>query len=226
MGLIGELLNPGAGQRADSREFGVLLGLMFVWLFAAPLIVAGGYSERIVTASFTLLAIQAMRITARSPRAKWVLSGWALLLLVDPVFTLPHGFEVASLILVSVLLIFIPTRLSMFVLEQRVVDHNTIFGALCAYLFMGMSWAVLYAVIHGFRPDAIYIPEGTPADFMTWIYFSFTTLTTLGYGDVAPRLAPVRMLAILEALIGQIYLVVVVARLVSSYMARDSERTS
>ena len=109
-------------------------------------------------------------------------------------------------------------------LEQEVVDRETIFGALCAYLFMGMSWAVLYAVVVGLWPGAIHFPEGGEADFQSLVYFSFTTLTTLGYGDIAPRLAPVRMLAVLEALIGQIYLVVVVARLVSSHMGGTSKR--
>ena len=67
------------------------------------------------------------------------------------------------------------------------------------------------------------MPGGGESDFLTWVYFSFTTLTTLGYGDVAPRSDVARMLAILEALIGQIYLVVIVARLVGSYMRRPTE---
>lgn len=224
MHLLNVLLNTNRREGADATQFGVLLGLMFVWLLAMPVAIAAGGGGEILRAAFALIATQALLITATSRREKWIFATWGLLFLVHPLISGPRSVELSAGGLIIALLLYVPMRLSAFVLEQEVVDRNTIFGALCAYLFMGTSFAVLFGVIVDLWPGAIAVPEGTPADFMSWLYFSFTTLTTLGYGDIAPRLAPVRMLAILEALIGQIYLVVVVARLVSSYMGSPRTR--
>ena len=87
-------------------------------------------------------------------------------------------------------------------------------GALCVYLLVGM----LFSALLGLTATLVHEPvfrhhgDGTEADRL---YFSFVTLTTTGYGDFAPAVGAARALAVLEALIGQLYLVTVVAVLVS-----------
>lgn len=220
MGVLNALLNTNRRRGADARQFGSLLALMFLWMLALPVAGQFGASGRILSAAFAVVAVQALLITARSRRERWMLVGWGVLIVVHPFLAAIPQLELAAAVALGLVLLYIPVRLSAFVLEQETVDSETVFGALCAYLFMGLCWAVIYATVVELRPDAIFVPEGGSGDFLTWVYFSFTTLTTLGYGDVAPRLDSVRMLAILEALIGQIYLVVIVARLVGSYMGR------
>jgi len=102
------------------------------------------------------------------------------------------------------------------VLRSNEVDQNTIVGAICLYLLLAMIWATLYLVaeelqpgsFNGLRPDYWY------NNFGDVVYFSFVTLTTLGYGDIAPALPLPRFLVYMEAVIGQFYLAIMVASLV------------
>jgi hypothetical protein len=207
----------------DSIQFGALLLLMIVWLFLLPMLDARGTGGNILIAGFSLITIQALSITAGSRRERLLFALWVIVLLVSPVLDLPDLLEDVIGILAGALLIFVPVRLSVHVLNHDKVDANTIFGALCAYFFLGMSWSVIYEIVLARAPGAIAFPEGTDHSFSSSVYFSFTTLTTLGYGDVTPRSSLARMLAIMEALIGQIYLVVIVARLVADHMRKPRQ---
>ena len=202
----------------ESIQFGSLLLLMVAWMFSLPLLDAHDTGGRILTAAFSLITIQALSITARSHGERLFFAVLVSALLLSPLLNLPAPFLRLVGILAGALLIFVPVRLSIHALRQRAVDANTIFGALCAYLFLGMSWAVIYEIVMQSTPSALMVPEGTSQSFNTSVYFSFTTLTTLGYGDVTPRGSLARILAIMEALIGQIYLVVIVAKLVADHM--------
>lgn len=106
-----------------------------------------------------------------------------------------------------------------------------IFGALCAYVFLGILFAMLYAHLEFRDPggtafaisnDAIIESVGGESGQLPlFTYFSFVTLTTLGYGDVTPISEAARTLAWLEALLGQLYLAVMVAALVALHMTED-----
>lgn len=100
------------------------------------------------------------------------------------------------------------------------VDAEMIYGAIAGYLLLGLIWAMLYAVIETLQPGSFSLTatnEGSrPWDDL--LYYSFVTLTTLGYGDVLPLSPRVRSLAILEAVTGVFYVAVLVARLVSLHI--------
>jgi hypothetical protein len=218
------LLNTDSAGRTDSRQFGFLLGLMFAWLL---LLASGEFFQvhaRFLSAAFAVISVQALLITARSSRERVIFVACAIYLFLEPLFVFPGPIEALSAGLIILFLLFIPLRLSVYVLDQKAVDANTVFGALCAYLFLGLSWAVIYEILIHISPDAIYTPTDREPDFITWVYFSFTTLSTLGYGDIVPREYLARMLAILEALVGQIYLVVIVARLVGTALTRHDKK--
>jgi hypothetical protein len=87
-------------------------------------------------------------------------------------------------------------------------------GVLCIYLLMGMLYAFLYGSIDRLGGDPFFV-GGAPASASNCLYFSFTTMTTVGYGDLTARSNLGHTVAVSEALIGQIYLVTVVAVLVS-----------
>jgi hypothetical protein len=102
------------------------------------------------------------------------------------------------------------------VLAKPTVTIQSIYGALSAYLIIGLMFAAGYAAMqHLGEPD--FFANNQPADTQTFQYFSFTTLTTLGYGDFTALLSGGRSIAVLEALTGQVFLATLVARLVAAY---------
>lgn len=105
------------------------------------------------------------------------------------------------------------------VLRHQVVTLQTIAGALSAYLLIGMMFAEIYTAMSRLGTVPFFVGS-QPADPTTVQYFSFTTLTTLGYGDFTAASNPGRAVAVLEALIGQVFLATLVARLVSSFVPR------
>ena len=101
------------------------------------------------------------------------------------------------------------------------ISSNRIVGAVGVYLSMGVLWAVAYTVIELVWP-------GSFSDFGThvkgewdseWLYFSFVTMTTLGYGDIVPLSPIARLLAYLQAVFGQLYIAILIAGLVSAYIS-------
>lgn len=121
-----------------------------------------------------------------------------------------------------VYLAFVATIIIRDVLRARRVTWDQIQGAVCAYLLVGVTWGLLYEWILLLDPQAF---QGVGLQSVgssggPMIYFSFVTLTTLGYGDITPVSHSARTLAWLEAVFGQIYLVVLVARLVSQHLIK------
>jgi hypothetical protein len=108
--------------------------------------------------------------------------------------------------------------------RQTRIQPETIYQAACVYLILGVIFALLYASVGEIDPGAFApIVAGEPGmagpdagrtGMAKWVYFSFITLTTVGYGDVTPVASSARSLAILEALLGQFFVTVLVARLV------------
>lgn len=105
------------------------------------------------------------------------------------------------------------------------VDAEHLYAALSAYLLIGVCWGVIYVAVARLQPGAL-LAGGAPLPLGLGmgdaIYFSFVTLATLGYGDLAPATPVMRGLAVFEAIIGQLYLAIMVARLVSLRVAAQS----
>jgi hypothetical protein len=102
------------------------------------------------------------------------------------------------------------------VLARPSVSLQSIYGALSAYLVVGLMFAAIYEAIYHLSRSPFFA-DGQPATTQTFQYFSFTTLTTLGYGDFTAAGNGGRAIAVLEALTGQVFLATLVARLVSAY---------
>jgi hypothetical protein len=109
------------------------------------------------------------------------------------------------------------------VLRKGAVTADRIYGALCVYLIIGLTWGFIFLTLEGFQPGSFLFGQaqlsGIEKDPATLVYFSFVTLSTVGYGDITPLSPPARSFAFMEAIIGQIYLAVLVARLVGLHIA-------
>lgn len=103
------------------------------------------------------------------------------------------------------------------VLGERRITTDTIYGAVSVYLLMGLTWATAYGLVESINPGSFSAdPGGGAFTFPTFIYYSFVTLATLGYGDITPITDQARSLAVLETVSGTIYIAVLIARLVAA----------
>jgi voltage-gated potassium channel len=119
--------------------------------------------------------------------------------------------------LIYFLLVFV--SIMRYVLDDSAVSGDKICGALSAYLLMGITWSVVFMLFYHIDPTSFSVPEellSTDTVNSIWtVYFSFTTLTTLGYGDITPQTPVVQSYAFMEAACGQIFLAVIIARLIA-----------
>jgi hypothetical protein len=103
------------------------------------------------------------------------------------------------------------------VLAKGRITSNHLFGAMSVYLLLGVTWALVFGTVYHFAPRSFEgLSTGSPSEFL---YFSFVTLATLGYGDIAPIHPIARTIVYLEAVVGQLYVAVLIASLVSRHVA-------
>ncbi len=102
------------------------------------------------------------------------------------------------------------------------VSGNSIIGAVCIYLLLGVIWSLFYVLVNLLIPDSFggQITGSPYQQLQDFLYYSFVTLTSLGYGDITPVGATARALSTLEVIFGQFYIAILVAALVANYLSR------
>jgi hypothetical protein len=115
------------------------------------------------------------------------------------------------------------------VFRSRRIGAEQIFGGVCGYLLAGVAWANLYLVIYFFRPDGFNVASGLAMHLETPVarrflfnYFSFITLSTVGYGDISPIAPAACSAAWLEALFGQFYMAVLIGQLIGMKLSQTA----
>ena len=109
------------------------------------------------------------------------------------------------------------------VFKTKEIRRETIYAAIAAYLLLALMWAFIYSILEMAIPGSFSLPDkGFRGYFIQFEYFSFITITTLGYGDITPLTDKASTLVICEAVVGQIYMVVLVSWLVGMYVSRKS----
>ena len=200
--------------RADS--YVLLLVLIMIDYFAISLIgqAHGGAMLQVTTTSVVLLvALRISRVQVRTMRAA---AGTAIVAIVFTlVTTLTGRAEDLVVIVVCLLLIVTPFAIGRrILLQQQRVDIETLAGAVDIYVLLGLLFASVYSIIDRFTTTQFFT-QATEMTGNTVTYFSFVTLSTLGYGDLTPATNLGRSLVVFEALIGQVFVVTVIARVVS-----------
>ena len=231
-------------ETLDRYKFTYLLIVLLLNILFLPALISFRLEEFphigliLSSAAFTLLMLFAIVVT--SPNRFIIIFAVAIILpnlfLIwlkmgveqgDWRFMLRNILDVAFLSLATVLII-------KHIFSTNRITFDYINAALCVYLILGLLWVSLYDIAEIIEPGSFVLPNDGLADFdgdenrgdivIRKIYFSFVTLLTLGYGDVSPIHSIARLLTIIEALIGQIFLVVLVARLVGIHVAQSLEK--
>ena len=110
--------------------------------------------------------------------------------------------------------------------STNTMSGNRIVGAICVYFLIGVIWSVCYTLLEFAAPGSFGGLSATSEETWNpdWIYFSFVTLTTLGYGDILPLTFFARAMAYMEAVVGQFYIAILVAGLVSAWLAEKQSK--
>jgi len=124
--------------------------------------------------------------------------------------------EVGAAILQIIAFGFIAYHILGYALRGGRVDAEKVAAAVCVYLMIGVVWHHAYILVDILIPGSF---NSAVSNGKNYLYFSFVTLSTLGYGDITPASGPAQALAYTEALVGQLYLTILVARLVGLYIA-------
>ena len=220
----------------DKRKprYGGNFGYLFVALLLTLLVIPinhglPGVGRPSVTLLFSLFMLVSVWSLVAS---RWVFQLGTLLVLAVSGIVGIGTFMGASqtLELIGLLLMLIFCSLSAFIAGRNVfvmhrVDLNSLIGAFCVYLLIGLIWALLYRLLHlyGLATFSGNMTDQEQAILPDLVYFSFVTLASLGYGDISPIGGLLRTLAYLEAVIGQFYLAVMVASLVGVYSNRRKQ---
>ena len=215
----------------DKNNFFWLLTALLVFLFGVPfaddvLMLSGPVVKLFVFSCLLVIGV-------------WSLRGYGR------VFSVGIALVIAGIIL-NVLVVYLPSAvflygslaalfgfllIAVFCAFKQVVlgtdiSANRLAGAVCIYLLLGVIWAVAYSIFemiipgsfHGFSPLE---DRGWDSE---WLYFSFVTMTTLGYGDILPVSATARALAYIQAIFGQFYIAILVAGLVGAHISHRQSR--
>ena len=218
--------DPGLGERpaASPGRFGLLL-ILLVFAYLLSAFVAGRWVNVIQVVVFSGIALLALRnwpgegLMARSALAFVVAISTVSLGLF---FTTETGTGIAN-IWAGLILLVAAVMIVHLVFTGTMVTLQSIYGVVSAYIILGLMFSAFFAAIDHLS-GGHFFANGQPASTQTFQYFSFTTLTTLGYGDFTAAGNPGRAFAVLEALTGQIYLITLVARLVAQFRAPDRRK--
>lgn len=204
----------------------------FIWLTLAMvgMLVAGALSKQIQDnltlqllefSSIGLLFLSLLSLNTKRRWGKFFLLIVVIMMVVVILrgFTQLYYFEYSYLVILLVFLIAAAWIVGENVLLTGEVDFNIIVGSVALYLLIGLIWSILYTMLLEFAPNSFAGIEAGPwyDNMATTTYFSFVTLTTLGYGDISPVKPIAEVLVILEAVVGMFYMAVIVASLIGAH---------
>jgi len=215
-------LNP---RRFGSAESGLTILLIFtlVYLFVTCALSNFSFGDLVADLLFSLIIVAGVLTTFRQ---RWVRFFAIFLAVASLSITWEQNIQpVVSLTILNTILrltflCFLLAVLIVQVFGGGPVTGHRIRGAIVVYLLLGAVWSLLYHMVALIIPNSFHLPEGlavgNPAALQRILtYFSFTTLTTTGFGDITPAHPMSRTLAMFESMAGQLYLVITLARLVS-----------
>ena len=219
LGTLGMARRPGEGwagfaERA-ANAFGLVLLLVVLLYVLSSLVVYGGWEAVLESALVGLCATVALvsaEARAEIVRAAGAASAAVVVLAIVSAAGGGPGWAGIGALIGAGLLAVAAIRVLATVLTEREVGFRTILGAISVYVLIGLLFTFVYAGLDRVQSGRFFEQATQTGDF---VYFSVTTLTTTGYGNLIPAGQPGRMLSGLEMLIGQIFLVTLIAGLVS-----------
>jgi hypothetical protein len=226
-----------ATKQGQLGRFAILLGALVIFMLMIPLFPGGeGVGPTFLRLSVSAVLLAGVWVTSEG---RWLLV--VALLMVLPTLAVQwfthffpgHAGELARLSLTSGFLFFTAGVQLTAVMRQRLVTTDTILGGINVYLLLAFAFMMIHALLETAAPGS-YLAGGTSlieyvsrpggsSALGTVLYFSFVTMTTLGYGDIVPASGMARAICSLEALVGQLYVAILIGRLVALQITHGSK---
>jgi len=211
-------------RHSPGYQFGwvlLLLAMTFIVMASGP----PDEWTRVLTVflqGLTLLAaLLASRVSRRLFRIAAVVALVSLLTALASLVASGSTQPTSAFFLLNILLVAtVPVVIARSLWQRKVIDVRTVLGAVCIYVLLGMMFAFIYAAIDGLGTGSFFV-QTSHANTPDFLYFSYITQTTVGYGDLTAAGDLGRALAVVEALSGQLYLVTIIAVLVSRLSGRN-----
>jgi hypothetical protein len=207
--------------------------LLFVFLLATLILFPYAEARHFGSYAFRVIGSFAIVVSVYAAKIHRGLLVLAILLAIPALFErimLPkvnaHSFSIFNNVLTLVFDVVIVVVIFRHVLAAEQPTSETIFGALCIYLLVGFTFASVYGMVAAFQPNAFYLDPRTNLhsvpDRFDFIYYSFGTMTSLGAAGITPVSTQARSFSILEAILGVLYLAVLIAGLIGAYRPKSS----
>jgi len=212
------------------NRFGVLLGALIILLVSSPIVTGfgpGRLAGLLVLVFFSLTLLAAVFAVSRTRRTRLVAFSLAIPTLATQTLNIwmpSSAIALLTHLLGIVFLGFAVLMILKLIFTSKRITTDVIFAAICAYILLGVFWAIVYSGITVVTPASFAYPLMEHAataklrfgaeNTSLAIYYSMVTMSTLGYGDIVPVLPFAQACATLQAIMGQLYLAVLVARLV------------
>ena len=207
---------------ATHRErYGLLLGAIIVAFAIQGVAEPGKLEEILVAVLLGATLLLALWVAEAKPRVMWVAVVIVITLILISIIEAANGnvgggaTRIANALLVGLAPPAIILGVIRSLRARQAVTLEAVFGVLCVYILLGMFFASVYGTIDRFGGNPFFA-GGQPATVANCLYFSFSSLTTAGYGDFTARANLGHTLSVSEALVGQIYLVTIVSLIVAN----------
>ncbi len=213
------------------HKFIALFISLILMILVSPLFLTRSYGELTISGLSLIIIITSIYSIRENKKHFLYLTVIAMVIFLVTLLKVNHfnmKYELIDLILSFSFYCTVAIMIITIVLEEREITRDLIFGALSAYLLIGIAYGNLYELIEFIFPGS-FLYSGNQGFGLVrnydLVYFSFTTLSTVGFGDVIAINSYARSIVILEEVTGIFYLAVLVARLVGSMAYRDKNRT-
>jgi hypothetical protein len=220
---MNEIASDPKGLKPQRLKYILISLVLLVALY--PMIESGGLSSRLLNFFFTMILVATIYVASSSGHRlfvvlcigiPWEVAAWA-----NTLFQNSATMTIASALLI-IFSGYAAYTILTFVLSAEKITADMICGAISSYLLLGLAWVGCFTLLETLQPGSFAIGGLSHPDTILkttdFIYLSYVTLTTLGYGDIVPISARAHSLAILEAITGVFFMAVLIARLVGTHI--------
>jgi len=223
---MNKMSNLRIGKHQIGRFQFLLWSLMMI-IGLRPLLsvwIAGYIWADVFTDIFFVCALMSglYAVSGQTKRLRFALLLAGVIIILIPLhYTLKiQALDRLQLALSAVFLVQMLVMIWIHIVNEEDVTSDLIMAAACAYILLGLVWANAYYFVEILHPDSFKASENMGDDIWNFYYYSFVTLTTVGYGDITALTKPARALSILEAITGQLYLAIMISRLVGLHASQ------